>query len=170
MLQLLQSASLSIPLFSCLSPYSLSLAPSCLYCLPFPLLFLQSHSSSSSLSLIPLFTPFHSLLHTSPFLSLHIFIHCPFFPSHLDFFQFYPLPPPSPPSPLSSVSSLSSLSTVWALPKAEVELGQSLGKGEFGEVVMAIYRGVQVAGKVIHEDMQNAANTTSFLKEAAILT
>ena len=51
-----------------------------------------------------------------------------------------------------------------------MEFGQSLGKGEFGEVCMAVYRGVQVAGKVIHEDKQNAANMANFLKEAAILT
>ena len=51
-----------------------------------------------------------------------------------------------------------------------MELGESLGKGEFGEVVMAVYRGVQAAGKLIHEDKQTAANTASFLREAAIIT
>jgi len=58
----------------------------------------------------------------------------------------------------------------WGLPKSEVETGDSLGKGEFGEVMVAVYRGVQVAGKLIHEDKQNAASTASFLREAAILT
>ena len=59
---------------------------------------------------------------------------------------------------------------VWGLPKVEVELGSSLGRGEFGEVCMASYRGMQIAGKVIHEEKQNAQATSSFLQEAALLT
>ena len=51
-----------------------------------------------------------------------------------------------------------------------MELGDSLGRGEFGEVRTAIYRGVQVAAKVIHEDKLSTQNTDNFLQEAAILT
>ncbi len=58
----------------------------------------------------------------------------------------------------------------WGLPKSEVEMGSTLGKGEFGEVVTVVYRGIQVAGKVVHDDKQTAVNTTEFLREAAILT
>ena len=51
-----------------------------------------------------------------------------------------------------------------------MELGEVLGRGEFGDVCMAAYRGMQVAGKIIHNDKQNAASTASFLLEASILT
>jgi serine/threonine protein kinase len=60
--------------------------------------------------------------------------------------------------------------SVWGLPRVEVELGETLGRGEFGEVCLATYRDMELAAKVIHEDKQNASNTASFLHEAAILT
>ena len=58
----------------------------------------------------------------------------------------------------------------WGLPKAEVELGETLGRGEFGEVHTATYRDTQVAVKIILEEKQTASNTANILQEAAILT
>ena len=51
-----------------------------------------------------------------------------------------------------------------------VAVGQVIGQGEFGEVHVAEFRGLQVAVKGVHDSKQTAAITASFLREATIMT
>ena len=62
---------------------------------------------------------------------------------------------------------------VWEIPDSELlyEDGDtSLGQGEFGEVHVASYRGLQVAVKSLQEKKACPTATESLLQEAAVIT
>lgn len=61
----------------------------------------------------------------------------------------------------------------WEIPDSELlyEDGDtSLGQGEFGEVHVASYRGLQVAVKSLQERKACPTATESLLQEAAVIT
>lgn len=55
----------------------------------------------------------------------------------------------------------------WSIQRTDLRLGKSIGKGEFGDVLQAEYRGKKVAVKSLLDD-SHAAQT--FLAEASIMT
>uniref|UniRef100_A0AAR2K7D1 Tyrosine-protein kinase n=1 Tax=Pygocentrus nattereri TaxID=42514 RepID=A0AAR2K7D1_PYGNA len=54
----------------------------------------------------------------------------------------------------------------WALNRKELKLLQSIGKGEFGDVMVGDYRGTKVAVKCIKHD----ATAQAFVAEASVMT
>ncbi|XP_019615926.1 PREDICTED: tyrosine-protein kinase CSK-like isoform X1 [Branchiostoma belcheri] len=66
-----------------------------------------------------------------------------------------------------SVDSQAFKDAGWAINRHEVELGKSLGKGEFGDVIQGVYRGRLVAIKSL-KDTSKAAQ--QFLAEASVMT
>ncbi|XP_073242312.1 tyrosine-protein kinase CSK-like [Porites lutea] len=55
----------------------------------------------------------------------------------------------------------------WSIRRSELQLGKSIGKGEFGDVLQGVYRGQKVAVKSLLDDSHAAQ---SFLTEASIMT
>ena len=54
----------------------------------------------------------------------------------------------------------------WLVQRREIHItNQSLGEGGWGEVRMAIFRGVQVAAKVLHKDLQSPYYHEVFIRE-----
>ena len=61
----------------------------------------------------------------------------------------------------------------WEIPESELvyqEGDTALGQGEFGEVNVASYRGMQVAVKTLQEKKLCPEATESFLQEATVIT
>ncbi|KTG14436.1 hypothetical protein cypCar_00031858 [Cyprinus carpio] len=54
----------------------------------------------------------------------------------------------------------------WALSRKDLKLIQTIGKGEFGDVMVGDYRGTKVAVKCIKHD----ATAQAFLAEASVMT
>ncbi|KAG7242595.1 hypothetical protein INR49_020308 [Caranx melampygus] len=54
----------------------------------------------------------------------------------------------------------------WALNRKELKLIQTIGKGEFGDVMVGDYRGTKVAVKCIKND----ATAQAFIAEASVMT
>jgi len=55
----------------------------------------------------------------------------------------------------------------WVIQEHELEYRELIGKGEFGDVMLAVYRGEKVAVKMLKETSQAAQN---FLTEASLMT
>lgn len=57
----------------------------------------------------------------------------------------------------------------WAIPRSDLDMKSTLGKGEFGEVWLGEYRGNKVAIKMLKEIKSRQA-TQQFLAEASVMT
>jgi c-src tyrosine kinase len=55
----------------------------------------------------------------------------------------------------------------WVIPEIDLEIKESIGKGEFGEVVLGIYRKERVAIKMLKDSTEAAPK---FLAEASVMT
>jgi c-src tyrosine kinase len=55
----------------------------------------------------------------------------------------------------------------WVIPEKDLQIKESIGKGEFGEVVLGIYRQKKVAIKMLKDSTEAAQN---FLAEASVMT
>ena len=56
----------------------------------------------------------------------------------------------------------------WLIKKKEIEFGEVLGDGEFGEVKKGKYRGIKVAIKTLKRDSKFPVK--NFLAEASVMT
>ncbi|XP_048583816.1 tyrosine-protein kinase CSK isoform X2 [Nematostella vectensis] len=66
-----------------------------------------------------------------------------------------------------SVDSESFVKEGWSIQKSELIIKETIGKGEFGDVLLGTYRGKQVALKCLKDDTRAAQQ---FLAEASIMT
>lgn len=64
------------------------------------------------------------------------------------------------------INSKDFLDKGWAIPESDLLLHESIGKGEFGDVLLGILRGEKVAVKMLKDD--GAAQ--KFLAEASVMT
>ncbi|XP_031635662.1 tyrosine-protein kinase CSK isoform X2 [Contarinia nasturtii] len=64
------------------------------------------------------------------------------------------------------INSKEFLDKGWAIPESDLQLRESIGKGEFGDVMLGILRGEKVAVKMLKDD--GAAQ--KFLAEASVMT
>lgn len=64
------------------------------------------------------------------------------------------------------INSKDFLDRGWVIPEADLQLRESIGKGEFGDVMLGILRGDRVAVKVLKDE--GAAQ--KFLTEASVMT
>lgn len=55
----------------------------------------------------------------------------------------------------------------WVIPESDLELKESIGKGEFGDVMLGLLRGEKVAVKMLKDSSEAAQK---FLAEASLMT
>lgn len=55
----------------------------------------------------------------------------------------------------------------WIIQEKDLQLKESIGKGEFGDVMLGAYRGEKVAVKILKDSSQAAQK---FLAEASVMT
>lgn len=55
----------------------------------------------------------------------------------------------------------------WVIPEEDLQLKESIGKGEFGEVMLGYLKGVRVAVKMLKD---STAAAQKFLQEASVMT
>lgn len=54
----------------------------------------------------------------------------------------------------------------WVIPESDLQLRESIGKGEFGDVMLGILRGDKVAVKML----KDSGAAQKFLAEASVMT
>lgn len=55
----------------------------------------------------------------------------------------------------------------WEIPESELQVKESIGKGEFGDVMLGILKGERVAVKMLKD---TTAAAQKFLAEASVMT